>query len=247
MCPAEVDRSIPSPARRGGAAGPWGGEARRTGARGGHVPWALPKTSPRRRRVPSRVSRACRVGPWRVGVPPGSSPSADKGGSAGPSSPAGHRCLLGTTGSGRIRIDVSLRLREAGGAGGAPAALGSHAEYLAPLWKTQAESSARPQGMVRREKQHEKKARVLLYLGCFRTGSLETAPCKRHTPCSWSQARGSSGSSAGHGHSHESAPRVRQRPTCRRPWDGGLCRRDAARMRVAGREGEGLFVFNAKS
>uniref|UniRef100_A0A8V0XEM8 Elongation of very long chain fatty acids protein n=1 Tax=Gallus gallus TaxID=9031 RepID=A0A8V0XEM8_CHICK len=113
----------------------------------------------------------------------------------------------------RRRVDVSLRH---GGAGGAPAAPDSRSARRAPLWKTRAESSARLPGTARREKQHEKKARVLLCLGCFRTGSLETAPCKRHTPCSWSQARGSSGCSAGHGPSPKSAPGL-----VTGVWEGG--------------------------
>lgn len=84
--------------------GPAGGAVRRDG--NGMRPRAVGSAenfpaSPPCRRAPSRQRAAW--GRGGRGVPPGISPSADKGGSAGPSSPAGHRCLLGKTGSGRMQ------------------------------------------------------------------------------------------------------------------------------------------------
>lgn len=220
MCPAEVDRSIPSPARGGGAARPKGG--------GGGVGWGgatgrereaatcrgichqLPRAAALR--VESVACGAVAGGGCLRGAPRPQTKAALRGRALPPGTAA--RSAGRAPAGRRRRVDVSLRH---GGAGGAPAAPDSRSARRAPLWKTRAESSARLPGTARREKQHEKKARVLLCLGCFRTGSLETAPCKRHTPCSWSQARGSSGCSAGHGPSPKSAPGVRQSPACRRP------------------------------
>lgn len=77
MCPAEVDRSIPSPARGGGAARPKGGggasggAARRDGS--GRRPRAVGSAT-NFPAPPRSVSRVCRAEPWRVGAASGELP-----------------------------------------------------------------------------------------------------------------------------------------------------------------------------
>lgn len=118
-----------------------------TGTRCGHVPWALPKTSPRRRRAAAlRLDSVPRGAVGGGGCLRGSPRPQTKAALRGRALPPGTAaCSARRAPAGcRRRTDVPLRLREAGGAGGALAA------YRAPLWKTQAESSARPPGMVRR-------------------------------------------------------------------------------------------------
>lgn len=118
-----------------------------TGTGCGHVPWALPKTSPRRRRAAAlrldSVPRGAVGGGGCLRRSPRPQTKAALRGRALPPGTAACSARRAPAGC-RRRTDVPLRLREAGGAGGAPAA------YRAPLWKTQAESSARPPGMVRR-------------------------------------------------------------------------------------------------